>query len=193
MRLNLVGDYDLIMLTYDEELILAQSIMDCISLRWVGGEFYEHLRNIYLKKAKYGRNITTSDLDDLVAYLDFYNIDHPRLVLDERSIVAPTELKGKPLTYDEQVQWLRDEVRQAWREIWTHHPRIKQIAPLYEVFPGDEDTPEYQEKQRDVERAFWEEVRRVQNELMISEREAFLLVQDYTPRGDLKQKDGEIE
>lgn len=188
MDIVVLSDIQCITLTYEEELSLAQTVMDCIALRWVTGEFQELLDRIYYLKCTRGYWPRADDIVRLLEFIEHYNLKPPMMMDDG------TNLKKdfyKDISPDEVEMESRRMIIMAWREVWNSHTDIKAIADFYKTFPGDNsrfDTdktdPKWIVEQDIIEGEFWYEVDNVVLEWECNRQDAIIMVSDYMPRGD---------
>lgn len=191
MKIFETDDLTLVSLTVEEEQSMAMSVMDCISLRWVSGEFQELLDRIYRSKCKYGSVIRVDDLLRLLWFYDFYDIEHPEIIDNELDISSDLDVKDYKGSWDDLNVEARRTVIMVWREVWSSHKAIRDVADAYKDFPGDgQRLTEEQlnkadiEEQKILEQYFWEEVDKVEREYDCSRHDAITMVKDYIPRGD---------
>lgn len=178
---------DMVALTYEEEQSLAQIVMDCMALRWVRGDFQELLDMIYQMKCRRGYWPRLEDMECLLGYLERYNLPEPEFEPNQKNIKHDLDWKSFS-SYEEINEETRRTIIRAWREIWEKHDSLKAIADGYKCFPGDETREERHnkdvllEQQQTLEKMFWEEVSRIEDEFECSRMDAIVMVSDYIPR-----------
>ena len=193
MKIIEQSGWEYVKFTYDEELQLAEWVMDVLCLSWIetSPEFSKLASKIYYRKCR-GEDISGDDFADLLKFEARYNERLPAFpIFDPNAgsieIVIPP---GKKLTKKDRKDYMIREKIRAWREAWKTHDVIKKRVEGCEIFTGDEILdPEqaqiaYQEAQRDRERAFYDEVIRRQAKYEISRQEAIQAVSDTHPRAD---------
>jgi hypothetical protein len=190
MEIIEVDGVDRLALSYEEEQNLARSVMDCIAIRWVQGEFQNLLDRIYYWKCTQGYWAFVDDILLLLDYMDQYDLPQPRFVDDGKNIKDDLDQDVYTTREDRELEQRR-MVIQAWREVWERHDAHKDMADRYLVFPGDEERETMDEdeailtEQAEIEAAFWEEVDRVVISMSCSRMDAIRMVSDYMMRGDI--------
>jgi len=179
----------IIRFTYDEELSLAKSVMDCISIPWVKREFQTLLDKTYKTKTAYGSASDASDILEFLNFLKIYDIQDLGPVFEDNQQSIWHELANLNYSKDERNKLQNESVRLAWEEVWSKHHKIKSVAQAYATFPKIriKELPiitesELQEK---LDKEFWEEVDRLMKtfDYKCSRREAMIMAEETHPRG----------
>lgn len=189
MHVICADDTYIIRFTYDEELSLAKSVMDCISLLWVKDDFQRLLDKIYTNKCSYGGGSTAEDILQFIDYLELYDLQHliPELIDNETSIWH--ELTDLGINNDEMQKMQAESIRMAWKEVWDQHSGIKSTADAYRSFPDAhiKEAPHLPLSIDEIalERRFWDEVDKIMEEFdnRCSRSEAMIMAADTCPRG----------
>lgn len=163
---------EFICLTYADEVNLAKSVMDCIALRWVQGEFQALLDRIYYVKCVHGSYLKLEELYRLLYFMGdrYYDelsslgIKCPDIEDNDDAIWSNLDEKQYPDRESRSLEARRMTIL-AWREVWDNHAAHKMVADKYKRFPGDEWREDYDYDQTTMdavqerlEKAFWEEV-----------------------------------
>ena len=177
-----------IWLTYEEEQNLAQSVMDALSGFKARYSFFDLLKEIYYRKCLNGWIITAAELEQLCEYYEYYDIEIPKLELDENYMKVPKVLNGKERSQQDYVREIKDLVIRAWREVWEEHRAIQISAREFEKFPSHRKTKDFSEdyikEELLKEKLFWEEIVKKAKEFKMTKKQVFPLVSDYMKRGD---------
>ena len=181
-------DEKVIWLTYEEEQNLAQSVMDALSGFKARYGFFDLLKEIYYRKCLNGWIITAAELEQLCEYYEYYDIEIPKLKLDENYMKVPRVLNGKERSQQDYVREIKDLVIRAWKEIWEEHRAIQISAREFEKFPIHRKTKDFSEdyikEELIKEKLFWEEIVKKAKEFKMTKKQVFPLVSDYMKRGD---------
>ena len=186
--------------TYDEEIELARTVMTILSTRWVDEEYRSIARAIYDRKCQ-GQDIEAYLLNDLYEKIMFWNdrfknnddieeIPIPLIDDEKEDYIRPPSAnrKNKALTLERKIQWCKNEVQRAWKEVWTiHREEMMIISDDFVCFPNDEAG--WKEYQDELARDFWKAVEASQKRFKLSRTQAIREVSDHTPRGSLDVTD----
>lgn len=189
MEVVTINGRDHIALSYEEERNLAQSVMDCIAMRNVQGEFQNLLDRIYEWKCKTGFWPPVDDILSLLDYMQQYGIPEPVFYDDGTNIKSDLSPDVYPTPADREME-SRKMVIMAWREVWERHPEHKAVSDYYASFPGDDqrlylnEVQDTATEQEAIEAAFWEEVDRLIDTLQCSKVDAIRMASDYMMRAE---------
>ncbi len=180
--------------TYEEELSLAQVVLDHISLRWVSGGFQAILDRVFWIKCATGGWLSEEDTMELLKFIDHYELEMPVFNEDDKTLrdeIDPTNSMDK----NELHQESRASVIRAWRDVWKNHDGVKQAATKYKLFPGDSErskTELSKQATSGLEEAFWKEVDDLVRAMGCTRQDAYTMASDYMFRPSMLDESEEV-
>jgi len=186
----------LISFTYDEELELAQSVMESLSKYWLSIRMRQVAEKLYQDASSgFGSeyvvvqeyldllSFKTEKLNELGRGLDAPYM--PTLTPNDSCVRAPSKTIAGITTKEWRSSWYGRERRRAWREVWLVYKKLlSSFSDDYRIFPGDST-----EKLEALEVAnlelFFEEVKKSRKEYKVSLDQAIREVRGRLPHGEL--------
>jgi len=187
-------------MTYDEELSLAESVVQALSKPWLSAKYRKLAEKLY----DIGTTGSSPRAEDLQDYLDIRiewaeNLEEigrghdsppePIFELNDDTMRAPKTTRAGETSVEWKAQWYADQRRLAWREAWGNHKKaLCSYSNDYRVFPGDSNE-ELETQELAQLQPFFDHVRENRKKYKCSLDQAIRSAMGHIPHADLSVED----